>query len=92
VDLCGVISAGDFHEAGVDISSSTSRDAPYLALAPRARLVLPLGRRFFVSAHGDAAFVLLRHTVTVTGATHGSGFFELPVVAPSFGLSGGVAF
>jgi hypothetical protein len=92
VDLCSVISAGDFHETGVDISSATSRDAPYLALAPRVRLVVPLGRRLFVSAHADASFVLLRHTVTVAGASHGNGFFELPVLAPSLGLSGGVTF
>jgi len=41
-----------------------------------------------VLAHADAAFILLRNPVSV-GAVM---VFQLPVVAPSVGLAGGVAF
>jgi len=86
--FCGLVSLGDFHETGVDITHARSGDALYAAVGPRVGAELPIGRRFFVLAHADAAFILLRNPVSV-GAVM---VFQLPVVAPSVGLAGGVAF
>lgn len=85
--VCAMVTAGDFHETGVG-SRPVAMDALYLALGPRVGVEVPLGRRFFVLAHADAAFVLLRHRVDLNG----NQVFELPLIAPSFGIGGGVLF
>jgi hypothetical protein len=85
---CGLVSLGDFHETGVGVANPMSGDALYASVGPRAGVELPLGDRFFLIAHADAAFVLLRNVVKLDGGQ----VFQLPVAAPSVGLGGGALF
>jgi hypothetical protein len=83
-----VLSAGDFHEIGVGVINAQPGDALFVSIAPRVGVALPIGSRFFALAEADAAFVVLRPNVQVSGMPA----FQPHILSPSLAVGGGVDF
>jgi len=86
--FCAVLSAGDFHEIGVGVINAQPGDALFVSIAPRVGVALPIGSRFFALAEADAAFVVLRPNVQVSGMPA----FQPHILSPSLAVGGGVDF
>ncbi len=85
---CGVVSVGEFHEAGSGLASPRSAGAAFAAVGPRAGIELPIARPIFFFAHADALATLTRHVVQVDGQDA----FVIAPVTGSLGLGAGARF